>query len=332
MRHEQDSLRKRVYINCSSSCNNSCIFCTDSQPDGTFIGSDRKGLETIADMNAVVSQIPEGMPVILSGREPTLNPRIFYLIELLKRKGSRRVGLVTNGRMLSYMDYCRKLFEAGVSEVMVSLHGSCPSVHDSITRVEGSFEQTVKGVSNAAKLKSLFPGAFISCNVTVARTNLADMKNIWRKVASIPGVDNLVFHGLKPLGRALASWKSMAVRYAAVLEKFREILKSNCGSAPRLRLEDVPQCAAAKHLSKARRGSSAAGGRRMGGTGMPVSTTVNAAVFMAGRSGLHRDAGGDKQKFAFCSDCRHSPHCDGVYKKYVDLFGIGEFHEIPKQS
>jgi MoaA/NifB/PqqE/SkfB family radical SAM enzyme len=64
----------------------------------------------------------------------------------------REVMLETNGRRVAYPPYAEALVASGPTMLCVTVHGPDAALHDRITRVPGSFEQTLAGARNLQKM------------------------------------------------------------------------------------------------------------------------------------------------------------------------------------
>jgi uncharacterized radical SAM superfamily Fe-S cluster-containing enzyme len=91
--HEQHSCLAIVEIN--SACNLSCPVCFADAED---VHGAHRSLETIESMlDALVESEGEPDLVQLSGGEPTLHPRVFEILDAVKRRPIRHVMINTNG-------------------------------------------------------------------------------------------------------------------------------------------------------------------------------------------------------------------------------------------
>lgn len=143
------SKEKRLHIFTNSYCNNGCLFCSDvrwTSPTPLDV-LDKNALEDLRRMRGKVTK------VLFSAGEPTLNEKLVDYIDLAKKYGYKEIGLITNGRKLKDKEYAESLFRVGLNEINVSLHGSKKEIHDKITRVPGSFEETFLGLCNLSFLK-----------------------------------------------------------------------------------------------------------------------------------------------------------------------------------
>lgn len=72
--------------------------------------------------------------ILFTGGEPTLNKNLILFVRLAKKLGYKDIGLQTNGRLLSYKNFCIKLMENGINEISISIHGSNKKIHDAMNR------------------------------------------------------------------------------------------------------------------------------------------------------------------------------------------------------
>jgi len=85
--------------------------------------------------------------------------------------------------MFNYRDFCLKTIAAGANEFSPALHGHKASVHDGLTKVPGSFKETVAGIRN---LKNL--GQKVMTNSVITSKNfsyLPELANCWCPLTSI---------------------------------------------------------------------------------------------------------------------------------------------------
>ncbi len=150
---------KRKWVGITAMCNNKCIFCLDGDIKNKF----HKSLSQIKQ--EFDSGLAEGCTrLVLSGGDPTVHPNFIEIIKLGRESGYKKIQIITNGRMFSYPIFLKKAIKAGLNEITFSIHGHNPEIHDSLTSVKGSFEQTVKGIKNALSIRNLIVSADIVLN------------------------------------------------------------------------------------------------------------------------------------------------------------------------
>lgn len=181
---------RRFIIKAGYSCNNSCIFCHSAGL--THLGA----LETGEVCRRVDEALELGAEsVLFSGGEPTMRSDLVDLADHCRRRDVP-FGLITNGRMLSYKPLLSKLLARELEYVYISLHGP-EQVHDEITRVPGSFAQTME----ALKIVDGISGLEVTCNVVVVRQNVEHLKTLLSTLSVLRST-GLKFSLVEPRGRA----------------------------------------------------------------------------------------------------------------------------------
>ncbi len=176
-------------------CNNNCVFCHSAPHRGTD--------SSLAEMQPKIRQaasLGAGM-LVLSGGEPTIRPDLLQIAGMANAAGMD-LGLVTNGRMLSYPRLCDQLLERRLGYVYISLCGPDAALHDRHARAD-SFDQTIQGLENVARA---VPDTTI--NVVVSAWNLQILNDFVQLAASLSPV-RLKFSNLEPEGNALLDFAGL---------------------------------------------------------------------------------------------------------------------------
>lgn len=179
-------------------CNNNCTFCHSADLRALAL-ADRGPAELQHCVSEAAAAGFEG--IWLSGGEPTLRPD---LLAVARRAASLKLGfgLISNGRRLSYPDYCGELIAAGLSRVHLSLHGPAV-VHDALVRVAGAFGQTFAAVEHLAAV----PGLDLTVNTVVCLNNI-DVLEALLKVLPDHGV-RWKLSSMEPRGAVLGNPATM---------------------------------------------------------------------------------------------------------------------------
>jgi len=151
-------------------------------------------LDTAASLR-LLDQIAEvGRPiVILTGGEPLMRPDIYDIAAYGNRKGLRMV-MAFNGTLMT-PTAAKRLAEAGIQRVSVSLDGSQAATHDRFRGVEGAFEGAIKGIRLAREA-----GIEFQINTTITQANLEEMPKIQRLAETLGAAAHHIFL-LVPTGR-----------------------------------------------------------------------------------------------------------------------------------
>jgi len=130
-------------VSLGTACNNGCRACPPADgspaPDGAALLA---RLERVARAGAAA--------VRLGGGEPTLHPQLAAVLQRAAALGLRAT-LCTNARLLAYPQALARLAPAPPARLVVALHGPDARRHDTATRVDGSFRQTLAGIRNARR-------------------------------------------------------------------------------------------------------------------------------------------------------------------------------------
>lgn len=189
---------RRKWVGITSYCNNNCIFCLD----GDIKNKVYKSLSEIK--KELRGGIVEGCThLILSGGEATIHPNFIDTIKLGKEMGYRKIQVITNGRMFAYVKFLEKAIEAGLNEITFSIHGHTKELHDYLTGVNGSFEQTIKAVKNAKRSNLI-----INADIVLNKKNVIYFPKIITFFLNL-GINEVDILQIMPFGRAINQKESL---------------------------------------------------------------------------------------------------------------------------
>jgi len=114
--------------------------------------------------------------VHFTGGEPTLRSDLEELVAHASGAGLR-VTLTSNGTLFT-RERARRIVEAGLRGLNVSIDSPVPAVHDEIRGVPGAFERSLEGLKNLRK-ESRRGKLTLALNTVVTRLN-------WRTLAELP--------------------------------------------------------------------------------------------------------------------------------------------------
>lgn len=159
---------RRVKIITGLKCNIQCLFCYYRN---SLNAANRTYNEVRKDL--LYARRHGIHEVDLSGGEPTVHPELLKIICEAKTLGMRKVSIITNGLRMADREYVRTLKEAGLDDVLFSVHGASEQVHDGLTSVPGSFGKLSQALGNA-----FAEGLSVRTNTVVNRSNCGDLQNI----------------------------------------------------------------------------------------------------------------------------------------------------------
>jgi radical SAM protein with 4Fe4S-binding SPASM domain len=178
-----------IFWEVTKGCNLRCIHCraTATELSSTLDLPTNKALNIIKQ----VSQL--SLPIlVLSGGEPLFRDDIFELARYARECGLR-VALATNGTLVN-PEVARRIVDAGVRRVAISLDGADAATHDAFRGIPGAFDRALIGLRD---LKDL--GMSVQINMTIARHNAHQVPAVL-ELARRLGADALHTFLLVPVG------------------------------------------------------------------------------------------------------------------------------------
>lgn len=278
--------KEAILLNVTQKCNNFCVTCY--KPN---LFNDHPSFKKL---KKEINKIKTSSDIYLTGGEPTLREDLFDLLNFINKIHPKsKIILITNGRRLNYESYAKKIASSPLNKVITEIHGSNAYLHDKITQVKGSFEQTIKGIKNLDKFK-----VNTELRIVINRLNYKDLVNISRFIIkNFANLERLVIFPINIIGYAYKNKEKIAPRYKELknhVEKSVEILKNKF----KVELYHYPFCVINKKY-----------------WGFVKGPTTNEA----------RTALTDK-----CRKCAMKEKCSQVWKTYLKNFGDVEFRLINK--
>jgi|HubBroStandDraft_2_1064218.scaffolds.fasta_scaffold17003_3 hypothetical protein len=274
-------------------CNQRCFFCNCDgfAPNVVPVRA--------AALAAAEQLVRDGATTItITGGEPTLNTALEDVARAAHGAGADRVMVQTNAVALAARGRARELRDAGVDTLFVSLHSLDAEVSDRITGAPGTHALTLQGVDAA-----LATGMNVITNYVINRLNLDHPPEYVRGLrARWPQLAGRVFSFMAPVAAALRNMEYLP-RIADALPPLRAALDDCIAHGETVRVAGVcglPLCTL--------RGYEALSDESANPVGVPLAD--------------------DRLKPAGCAECMHAPRCSGVWRRYVELHGDGEFAAV----
>ena len=206
---------------CNLKCSHCYINATKEELRGELTTEEAKRLmDQISDVSRPL--------LILSGGEPLLREDIYDLIRYGASKGFR-MGLGSNGSLIDEA-VAKKLKDAGVKTVSISIDSSIPEKHDEFRGVKGSWQKAINAIT-ALKQN----GVLVQVNTTVTQQNHGEIDEIM-SLAEELGVENFHLFFLVPTGRGTKIADLSPALYEGMI-------KSTFAKTAKHRLNVRPSCA-----------------------------------------------------------------------------------------
>lgn len=231
MTYDRVDLSKYIVISIWFGCNNNCTICMLS-------GLKRKLPAIGFDMfkKVLIDIIDDGKfkNLILSGAEVTTFDDLDKYVQFAASLGwFKKIQIQTNGRRLCDKEYVKHLIDCGVNEFFVSIYG-LEEVHDSITRIRGSFRETMEGLKNL----EAFDVNGIS-NTVLTKTNFNDIARLITSLCK-ETVSEIHFWSFFPMEKTDTG--DLVVSMKDFVQLLPEILSIVKPSGKPLVLKGFPEC------------------------------------------------------------------------------------------
>jgi len=211
--------------NVTRECNLKCSHCYINASDKKSINE----LNTEEGKNLIDQICEVSRPLlVLSGGEPLLRPDLFELISYGSSKGLK-MGLGSNGSLIDE-NVARKLKEAGIATVSISLDSHIPAQHDDFRGVAGSWEKAVQAIKALRNNNVL-----VQVNTTLTHDNYDQIDDIMTLSESI-GVENFHLFFLVPTGRGVKLTDISP-------QKYEDMITNTFAKVSKHRLNVRPSCA-----------------------------------------------------------------------------------------
>jgi len=302
-------INKKLTLILDYRCNNNCRFC---------YSGDKKNLGLLSTIQAkyeIERGLRRGCNIIdFMGGEPTLRNDLAELIEFAKNSGYKTVSITTNGRLLSYRKFAKKLIDSGLNSFIFSIHGSSAKTHDFLTRVNGSYRQLINGMKN---VKELNPTIYICTNTTINKYNYKYLPEIVENNIRL-GADACEMIFVHPRGNALKNFDEIV----PTLTELEPYIKKTLCVAERLGISYFvfryfPICYIVDFKDN-------------------LSEYVTRFSFREQHIGpefsdLNVEEGRKKSgrvKGEICKKCKYYDDCEGIFNEYAERFGFGELKPV----
>lgn len=190
---ERTFLPRLIAWELTGRCNLKCVHCraSASMEQGDQELSTEEIKKTLDNIATFASPI-----IILTGGEPLVRADVYEIASYATGKGLKVV-LGTNGTLLT-PEVARRLVEAGIKRVSISIDCAYSGEHDGFRGVPGAFDQAMRGIEACKGA-----GLPFQINTTVTSRNMGQLQEIADLAVRLGAVAHHIFL-LVPTGRGKA--------------------------------------------------------------------------------------------------------------------------------
>lgn len=233
-----DSSNENIFF-ITEQCNSNCIMCPSpvlSRKNGTAADIDR--------LIEIARHIPSDVShMTITGGEPFMaGKQIFKLLGFCKKKFvDTEFQILTNGRIFSVSEYCDLIKEnlPDYCTIGIPIHGANDQIHDRITQVKGSFDQTVTGITRLQR-----QDINTEIRIVVLRDNVENIQEIAELITrKMPKTSYVSIMAMELTGNAFLNADRVWVSYRESFRYIRDAVNVLMKAGINVRLYNYPLCA-----------------------------------------------------------------------------------------
>ncbi|WP_211274919.1 radical SAM/SPASM domain-containing protein [Bacillus marinisedimentorum] len=206
---QKDYMPRLIFWELTEGCNLKCVHCrATAQPQRN------KEELTTEQAFSILEQIAEfADPIlVLTGGEPLYRPDFFEIADYANKLGIT-TALASNGTLIT-REIAKKIKDAGIRRVAISLDGPTADIHDKFRGIPGAYEAALRGASYVKE-----QGIELQFNTTITKHNIEYVEDTVQ-LARAQNVDALHLFMLVPVGCGIQITESQMLP----AEQYEEVL------------------------------------------------------------------------------------------------------------
>ena len=211
----------QITIEINKKCFNECVHCS-----AYVSGDDVKKILSFEKIKEIIDSfvILGGEEINISGGEPLLHPNIFEILSYAKSQKIRvnlfTCGIYSNNFSKQLIEkVVKKIEKSSVDELMITLHASYEEMHDQITKIEGTFNQTISFIKELLRRNQN-----VSIHFVPMQINSEDIEEVIDFLINLK-VEKLQILRFIPQGRGLENRDWLSLKKDAFLHLLKKSLK-----------------------------------------------------------------------------------------------------------
>lgn len=287
-------------------CNNRCKHCVIDDSKERLISEQTSiNLTTDECLKQIDETYKQGIKsIVLTGGEVTIRSDFHELIERCVEY-DLDITIQTNGRQLNHEYIVNVIKDVKRIRFIVALHGESSIIHDDITQVNGSFQETCDGIKQMCNL-----GKLVILKIVISKINAKELPGIVRLGADL-GVKYMCFAFPHGHGSARRNFDEVIPTYTFLKPYLKELITIAQERNINIEFEAIPFCIIpyAMHMV----------GELKYYDGDTLCTHVKEETFEWSK--VRKSI---KRKGSRCNTCDMNQFCEGVWEEYESVFGSQE--------
>lgn len=202
-----------MYVRLSENCNAGCFMCYFAHKHGLYNITNEQFESLLQYMNNKGTY----NVIRFTGGEPLLHNNIINFIKKSHDAGYQ-TSIITNGYLLP--NFGEKLVDAGLDQVIISVDGSKPEIHDKLRGLKNGLVKIKQGIEIMRKKN---PNIILRANTVVSPHNIEDMIDLYSMLSELH-FNSWSIIPIRPTNSPDTLWKPENIKFYK--EKYNDFLKN----------------------------------------------------------------------------------------------------------
>ena len=301
---------KGLSLHLTDLCNQSCKFCVVDSYKEKKESVNLKLIYSFLEDNA-----NKGFEIVnIHGGEATILEEFIPILERINELGYPEISLQTNAKTLCDFEFAKKLVQLNVKTFVVSFHTLNPKELAWLADVDENWWFDI--VDEIKNLKSL--GVQIRTNTVIYNNNKNEIQEILEFLIEELKITHINISNMHPAGRAYKNFDAVCPKLTEIIPSVKKAVDYATNKTVTVTLEGFPPCLLNEYTKYI----------------VDWENTKFKMLFHNFILPNYADFMSRKTKILGpnCNTCIYKNHklCGGLYKEYVENFGISEFSNIPE--
>ena len=228
------TITKRFDLNMGRRCNLRCKFCYYLEE---IESGDTRDMSTQQVKDVLDIGYRRGKRrVDLTGGEPTIRGDLAEIIAYARDVGYETVCIITNGLLVSKKEKLQAYVDAGLNDILLSVHAYNGALHDELVGLTGAHHKVMTALRHAQEI-----GITTRVNHVVSNLNYQDVSQMAALMADY-APDALNFILFNPTRNAIDAYEVLSLTYRDFSPYLLDMLETYHDTFPALNLRHIPFC------------------------------------------------------------------------------------------
>ncbi|NUN14763.1 MAG: radical SAM protein [Myxococcales bacterium] len=302
---------RQVEIQLGHLCNNRCVFCVSGLLSEQKLANKVPFEPVRIELERAKQQGAQRITFL--GGEPTIQKSFFDSLAYAKSLGFEEIVIFTNGVLTPLSKFVDRVLALGDFTWRFSLQGGTKQHHDAVTKVQGSFDRIIAGITILSN-----KGQKITANACITSQNYLSLPDYATLISRYP-IAQLHLDMVRPSDAGQRDddyLKDIMPRYSDLREPLRVLLDKTPQTFD-INVGNLPYCILPDWTHRIHHDGN-----------LTFTVAADGRGMLEPAWNKYESKRVDKTHPPPCQSCVLFARCGGVFLKYQQFYGIGEFTPI----